>query len=410
MPDTLISPPASDWTVSDLGALCASGGGDIQTGPFGSQLHASDYVPTGTPAVMPQNIGDNVILEQGIARITTDDALRLSKYRLREGDIVYSRRGDVERRALVHSENDGWLCGTGCLRVRLGSAANPRFMSYYLGHPDVREWIVRHAIGATMPNLNTNILAALPVTLPPGHVQDLIAKALGALDDKIAANERTAVVVDELAASLLDEALDRPGASEVRLGQIAQVNARQIKPVINGYLRYIDISSVSTGRVDWPGRIPWSIAPGRARRGLQPGDTIWSTVRPSRRSYALILDSDPELVASTGFVVLTPDLVGPAFLYEVTKRDDFLQYLESVAEGSAYPAVRAERFSQALIRIPPRSSLKRFETCAIELRRRAESAQQESRGLAELRDTLLPRLMSGEIRVREAEKIVEDAT
>src|SRR5262249_5326051 len=181
--------------------LCRSGGGDIQTGPFGSQLHASDYVSNGIPSVMPQNIGDNVVIEDGIARITPHDAARLSRYLLRDGDIVYSRRGDVERRALVRQGQNGWLCGTGCLRVRPGISADSRFLSYYLGHPGVREWIVRHAIGATMPNLNTGILSALPVTLPPRKIQIAIGTLLGALDDKIATNDRIVVAADDLVRS-----------------------------------------------------------------------------------------------------------------------------------------------------------------------------------------------------------------
>ena len=72
----------SNWQQTTLGAVCKAGGGNIQTGPFGSQLHASDYVEAGIPSVMPQNIGDNRIIDDGIARITEDDAHRLSKYRL----------------------------------------------------------------------------------------------------------------------------------------------------------------------------------------------------------------------------------------------------------------------------------------------------------------------------------------
>src|SRR4051794_35672848 len=94
------------WQVTTLGEACKRGGGNIQTGPFGSQLHASDYVPVGIPSIMPQNIGDNRIISDDIAQITRADAKRLSKYLVREGDIVYSRRGDVERRALVRSEED----------------------------------------------------------------------------------------------------------------------------------------------------------------------------------------------------------------------------------------------------------------------------------------------------------------
>jgi len=84
------------WEYTTLGIACATAGGNIQTGPFGSQLHASDYVPSGIPSIMPQNIGDNRIHADGIAHINPSDASRLSRYLVQEGDIVYSRRGDVK--------------------------------------------------------------------------------------------------------------------------------------------------------------------------------------------------------------------------------------------------------------------------------------------------------------------------
>jgi type I restriction enzyme S subunit len=175
-------PPVAGLERTTLGALCATGGGAVQTGPFGSQLHASDYVELGTPSVMPQNIGDGIILEDGIARVPPEDIVRLSKYLLAEGDIVYSRRGDVKRCALVRRHETGWLCGTGCLRVRLGDSAEPIFITHYLGEPEVQEWILQHAIGATMPNLNTSILGALPVALPFRAIRQRISADLLTID------------------------------------------------------------------------------------------------------------------------------------------------------------------------------------------------------------------------------------
>ena len=100
----------SHWNVLPLGEICKKSGGGVQTGPYGSQLHASDYVPVGIPFVMPQNIGDNQISTRiGIARITSNDAERLGRYALRKGDILYSRRGDVKRRALIRDREDGWV-------------------------------------------------------------------------------------------------------------------------------------------------------------------------------------------------------------------------------------------------------------------------------------------------------------
>src|SRR5437867_286625 len=201
--EELVGPAPHGWAYTTLGIACERGGGEIQTGPFGSQLHAADYVPIGIPSIMPQNIGDNRIVEDGIARITAKDAERLSRYLVHRGDIVYSRRGDVERRALIHERENGWLCGTGCLRVRLGNKGpDPRFATYYLGHPSVREWIVRHAHGATMPNLNTSILSACPFLVPPLSEQRAIAHILGTLDDKIELNRRMNETLEAIARAL----------------------------------------------------------------------------------------------------------------------------------------------------------------------------------------------------------------
>lgn len=193
----------SQWEFTTLGEVCRRGGGSIQTGPFGSQLHASDYVPAGVPSIMPTNIGDNRIVEDGIVRISEEDAKRLFQHRVKPGDIIYSRRGDVEKRALIRERESGWLCGTGCLKVRLGDGVvDPKYASFFLGHPSIREWVVRHAIGATMPNLNTSIMGQVPFLLPPLPEQRAIAHILGTLDDKIELNRRTSETLESMARAL----------------------------------------------------------------------------------------------------------------------------------------------------------------------------------------------------------------
>ncbi|MGW9075086.1 restriction endonuclease subunit S [Streptomyces kronopolitis] len=211
--------PNSEWTRTTLGELCAMGGGSIQTGPFGSQLHASDYVEVGIPSVMPQNIGDNVIAEDGIARITDTDAGRLSKYLLAKGDIVYSRRGDVKRRALVRSQESGWLCGTGCLRVRAGISVEPLFLSHYLGEPEVQNWIHRHAVGATMPNLNTSILGAVPVVLPAGNVRAHVNADFSALD----ARSTAAIIENKALIDLRNTLLPQLVTGKIRVKDVMRV-------------------------------------------------------------------------------------------------------------------------------------------------------------------------------------------
>jgi len=249
----------------------------------------------------------------------------------------------------------------------------------------------------------------LRIFLPPIGEQNAMAGVLESLDDKIAVNDRIAAVAGQLADSLLEQlASSNLQWRPAQLGKIAAVNARKADPS-EGWLRYIDISSVSGGKVKWPNRIPWSKAPGRARRRVKPGDIIWSTVRPRRRSHLLILDDDPELIVSTGFAVLTPRTIGPALLYGLVIRDNFVNYLEGAVEGSAYPTVRPDHFANARLLLPPEDIADAFENEAMPLRARAHAAHVENRTLVMLRDTLLPRLFSGELRIKDAERWAKSA-
>ena len=161
---------------------------NIITGPFGSQLHMEDYVKTGIPVIMPQNIEDRTINKDGIARISEVDFQRLSRYATEINDIVYARRGNVEKHAFI-SEKEKAICGTGCLRVRvINNMVDPLFLSFYLNRIEIRNWITTHAIGSNMPNLNTSILSDVPVVLPDYKNQIKIATLLQKLDDKIISN------------------------------------------------------------------------------------------------------------------------------------------------------------------------------------------------------------------------------
>ena len=195
---------SSEWTPMTLGELCAKQGGRIQTGPFGSQLHTSDYVEHGVPVVMPTNIIDSGVSEAGVARIQPHDVERLAQHKLKVGDIVFSRRGDVTKNALIRPSQVGWLCGTGCLKIRLGdeSLASARFVSYYLQHPETLEWLVRHAVGATMPNLNTDILSRVPLAIPSPQTQSKIVAVLDAISSSIETLHHQNTALESIAQTL----------------------------------------------------------------------------------------------------------------------------------------------------------------------------------------------------------------
>jgi type I restriction enzyme, S subunit len=160
------------WSRSDLATVCAGKTG-IQTGPFGSQLHQSDYADEGVPVVMPKDLVGFRIDTYGIARVPSSVAERLARHKTDPGDILYGRRGEIGRRAFVMPSQAGWLCGTGCLRLRPDpSRVNGWFLFNYLGEVDVVQLIAGRAHGVTLPNLNAGLMASVPVLLPPRSLQD----------------------------------------------------------------------------------------------------------------------------------------------------------------------------------------------------------------------------------------------
>ncbi|MEA1049445.1 restriction endonuclease subunit S [Lamprobacter modestohalophilus] len=196
----------TSWHTKTIGELCLQGGGKVQTGPFGSQLHQSDYSDDGTPVVMPADISTGRIDTRRIVRVSESHVQRLSRHKLKLGDIVYGRRGDIGRQALVREENVGWLCGTGCLRIRLGSSdLDSAYLHRYLNMPEVIGWIEGQAIGATMPNLNTNILYRVPVRFPDLETQKKIIAILTAYDDLIETNKRRIALLEKMAEGLYRE-------------------------------------------------------------------------------------------------------------------------------------------------------------------------------------------------------------
>ena len=163
---------------------------DIITGPFGSQLHMSDYVEEGIPVIMPQDIVDGTVSLESIAHISNEDYNRLIRYAVTNNDIIFARRGDIEKHAFI-TDDSLLLCGTGCFRVRItDSSIYPLFLSYFLDRLETRKWLTTHAIGSNMPNLNTTILSSVPVELPDYEEQVKIGDFLYNIEKKIQCNKK----------------------------------------------------------------------------------------------------------------------------------------------------------------------------------------------------------------------------
>jgi type I restriction enzyme S subunit len=446
--EDIIGQLPSTWEYTTLGEVCRRGGGNIQTGPFGSQLHAADYVADGIPSIMPANIGDNRLNEEGIARITPSDAERLSRYRVRTGDIVYSRRGDVERRALIREREDGWLCGTGCLRVSLGyNISDPSYAAFYLGHPLVREWIVRHAHGATMANLNTEILSNCPFVLPPLAEQQAITRILSALDDKIELNRQMNETLEAMAHAIFKDWFVDFGPTRAKMEGSPPYLDPDIWSLFPDRLdddgkpqgwenstigQEVDVVGGSTPSTKeatfWGGNIAWAtpkdlsslstpVLLGTERQitdaglsqvgsGLLP---VGAVLLSSRAPIGYMAIAQIPVAINQGFIAMVcRKRLSNVFCWLWTQAN--METVHQNANGSTFQEISKANFKPIGVTICTPEILKAFEETVVPLFERIVANEKESRTLAATRDLLLPKLMSGEIRVRDAENLIGKAT
>ena len=296
--------------------------------------------------------------------------------------------------------------------------SDARFIKYYI--ETLKQGMQNASRGTTQDNLSVDKLLTFDVIVPSASRQRQIASILSAYDDLIENNTRRMASLEEMARRIYEEWFVRfrfPGHEGVRmvesevglvpegwevttLGQIAEINARSVRRGAEPTeIRYVDISSVSTGSIDAKESLLYADAPGRARRIVRDGDVIWACVRPNRKSYSLVLDPEPNLLVSTGFAVLSPVVLPWSFVYQCVTTDDFVSYLVNHAKGAAYPAVGAEDFENAQVLKPANDIVTAFDRLVAPMMRLGTALQRKSANLRTTRDLLLPKLISGELDV-----------
>jgi len=318
----------------------------------------------------------------------------------------------------------------GEVRITAPQKIEKRFLYYIFNSPDVRFQIRASASGTKVRHTSPTRICDSGVRLPPLDVQCRISGILGAFDDFIDNNTRRIAILEEMARRIFEEwfvHFDVPGYETrrkikssigpipegwhvVRGEELFELNPEQILPHhAPEVIRYIDIASVSPGTIDTITTTPFAEAPSRARRVVRHGDTIWSCVRPNRRSFALIVHPDEDTIVSTGFAVLRPRELPFAFIYLLTTTNEFAAYLTNHTTGAAYPAVKAEDFGRAEFVMPPAQAVSKFSEIAEPMLLLMHNLHRQNRNLRAQRDLLLPKLISGEIDVSAAERVMEAA-
>ena len=414
----------SNQINSTLGDLVKAGGGIIHTGPFGSQLHAEDYVAQGIPCIMPANMRDNRVDISNISFISDEDAQRLSKYLVKEGDIVYSRRGNVTLKALIRKNEAGYFCGTGCLLLRPGNLLDSDYLTYYLSTPKIQSWIISQAIGATMPNLNTGILSRIPFSGPEKSVQKKISSALRAIDDKLEINNRINAELEAMAKTLYDywfvqfDFPDANGKPYKTSGGKMEYNTTLKREIPAGWA----VNTLSQIANITMGQSPAGESYNEDGIGTLffQGSTDFGWLFPTPRQYT----TSPARMAKKGDILLSVRAPvgdmnianadccigrGLAALNSKSSSDGFLfyvmKYFKQVfdrrnAEGTTFGSMTKDDLHSLQVVCPEPGLLKRYDDIVSEYNKMIFTRSLENQDLTKLRDWLLPLLMNGQITVK----------
>ncbi|MEA1923083.1 MAG: restriction endonuclease subunit S [Pseudomonadota bacterium] len=465
-----------DYSRDRLIDLCIEKIG-VQTGPFGSQLHNKDYVKVGTPIITVEHLGNNRILHQKTPCVSDQDKERLSKYHLQTGDIVFSRVGSVDRRALVRDSENGWLFSGRCLRVRVDKEKiDPTYLSYFFGLENFRQYIRSIAVGATMPSINTKILSNVPIYYPSLGEQCKIVKVLCSLDDKIELNrqinqtleqiaqaifkswfvdfepvkakiaaqengldpERAAMCAisgksdaelnhlpaDQLSQLATTAALFPDGLVDSKLGmipkgwewkslnEIVELNPKRVlkKGTIAPYLDMKNMPTQGHLAETW-----WPREMGSGTKFIN-GDTLMARITPclenGKTAFVDFLNEDEVGWGSTEYIIMRAKVPLPIeYTYMLARDNIFRSFaIQNMTGTSGRQRVNVGSLENYQLAVADEENIYEiFSIMVKKLMTQIKCNGDQNKTLAQLRDTLLPKLLSGEISVAETHDKIEDA-
>ena len=378
---------------------------DIQTGPFGSQLHKEDYVAVGTPIVTVEHLGNRVFTEQNLPRVSDEDKARLSKYVLAEGDMVFSRVGSVDRCSYVDAAHDGWMFSGRCLRVRPNSEIDPLFLYYFFCLEETKQFVRNIAVGATMPSINTKLLGEVEVTYPSLTDQQKIAAILSALDNKIEVNQKINDNLQQQAAMIFREWFITNPETEmwplVTLDSLTSLISRGITPKYNDDSTQVVLNQkcirdhfidTSLARKHSPKAIN--------EKWLKYGDLLINSTGEGTLGRTAQVWFVPENMTVDSHVTIARPKNQQLIFYIGLWGLSHEREIESLHTGSTgQTELPRDRVKALELRMPDSDILTRFNSVIEPMVSSTIVNQQENSRLANIRDALLPKLMSGEIDV-----------
>ena len=442
---------AGEWREVRLDEVASPARNALVGGPFGSKLVSRDYVDDGVPVIRGQNMGMRWLGGE-FAYVTPAKAQALAANLARPGDIVFTQRGTLGQVALVPDEPyDRYLVSQSQMKLSVDrEIADPLFFYYVFSGDERQDYIRQHAIQTGVPHTNLGVLRATPVPLPPLPEQRAIAQILGTLDDKIELNRRTNETLEAVAralfkswfvdfdpvraksegrgpglpphlADLFPDSFEDSELGEIPKGwRVAPIG--ELATIVGGTTPSTKVEAFwEDGRNWWatPKDLSSLVTPvlleterritdaGLAQIGsglLPPGTVLLS----SRAPIGYLAITEVPLAINQGFIAIRP-APGVSNLFLLYWAEWVQEEIVSRANGSTFLEISKSSFRPIPVVTPPKHIFEAFDQVARPAYSRIVANERQTRTLVTLRDTLLPQLISGELRLKDAEAMVATA-
>jgi type I restriction enzyme S subunit len=414
-----------EFTIEQLKAESAS---SIAIGPFGSRMKSDTYVPLGVPVIRGNNLSESKRLSGDFVYISEGFADQLMSCNVREGDLVFPHRGNIGMVGLVGSEEERYVLSTSLMKLSCNKRlVDPLFLYYFFRSPAGRHELLKNASQVGTPGIATPLssLRSINVRLPPLDEQALIASLLGSLDDKIDLNRRMNETLEAIARAIFRSWFVDFDPVRARMeGRPPHGMGAETASLFPDGFEDSLLGKVPRGwRVGrWNDLI--SLEYGKSLRGYENAEgpyTVFGTNGPIGKHHEPLclhpgiivgrkgayrgvhFHDEPFYVIDTAYYVRPRDGLVLRWAYYQMLRED----INGMDSGSAIPSTSREDFYRLPLVAPPRPVQEKFaEQLATNWKAQRNNLEQ-SQTLAALRDSLLPKLLSGEIRLKEAETIME---
>jgi type I restriction enzyme, S subunit len=347
--------------LTTLGALL-KGGGSIKTGPFGTTLKAAEYSDSGVPVISVGEVGHGRLrVRDSTPRVGPGVVRRLPEYVLRAGDIVFGRKGAVDRAARVRESEDGYFLGSDGIRVRFAAGVDPRYMIHELQSAETRSWLIQNANGTTMASLNQEVLRRVPIRVLPLAEQRAVGQILDDVDTLVSSIERLIAKKQAIKQGMMQQLLTGRtrlsgfGAPwrTLQLPDLVSIKNGQVDPRRPEYrnlpLIAPDHVESATGRL-------LTVETAKAQGAISgkylvgPGDVIYSKIRPYLQKAVRV---DFSALCSADMYPLTPKPgIDGAFVLHTVLSEPFTRFTTSVSARSGIPKVNRAELAEFTLMAP----------------------------------------------------------